>query len=217
MMPAITASPAVPISGGFFSSVSASATKAWNICVFAPGSSSSEVVCVRLSGVVSDMAATLAADRTVPGVTARGCTIWYMKFESSVRIAATPERVWDIFFAVEHWPEWTESISSVERLEPGPLKIGSRTKIKQPKFPVALWEVTELVDGEFFEWVATGPGVRTTAGHRVMADGDGAIAISTVVQAGPVGRLIGLVSKKLSNRYLAMEGAGLKVRAESGT
>jgi uncharacterized membrane protein len=140
-----------------------------------------------------------------------------MKFEKSVRIAASPERVWEIYFDVERWPEWTESISTVERLEPGPLTIGSRARIKQPKLPEALWEVTELVEGEYFEWVATGPGLRTTAGHRVVADGDDAIATATVVQAGPVGRLIGLVTKRLTNRYLAMEGAGLKARAESTT
>jgi uncharacterized membrane protein len=140
-----------------------------------------------------------------------------MKFEKSVRIAATPQRVWEVFFDVERWPEWTESISTVERLEPGPLKVGSRTKIQQPKLPQALWEVTEIVEGEYFEWMATGPGVRTTAGHRVVADGDGAIATSTVIQAGPVGRLLGLVWKNLTNRYLEIEGAGLKARSESGT
>lgn len=140
-----------------------------------------------------------------------------MKFEKSVRIAATPQRVWEIFFDVERWPEWTESISTVERLEPGPLKIGSRTRIKQPKLPEALWEVTELAEGEYFEWVATGPGVRTTGGHRVVADGDGAIAISTIVQAGPLGWLAVLIWRNLTHRYLEIEGAGLKARAESGT
>ena len=139
-----------------------------------------------------------------------------MRFEKSIRIAAPPERVWEIFFDVARWPEWTESISTVERLESGPLKVGSRTKIQQPKLPEATWEVTEIVEGEYFEWVATGPGVRTTGGHRVAADGDGAIATATAIQAGPLGVVLGLVWKNLTNRYLEMEAAGLKARSESG-
>jgi uncharacterized membrane protein len=137
-----------------------------------------------------------------------------MRFESSVHIEASPARVYEVFSDVERWPEWTASITSVERLEPGPLTVGSKTRIKQPKLPVAVWEVTELVEGSHFVWVATGPGVRTVAGHYVEADGTGARAISRIDQQGPGGWLIGTIYKGLSNRYLAMEGAGLKARSE---
>jgi uncharacterized membrane protein len=142
------------------------------------------------------------------------CTIWYMKFESAIHIDAPTARVYEVFSDVERWPEWTDSVTSVERLDPGPLQIGSKTRIRQPRLPVAVWEVTEVVEGSHFVWVAKGPGVTTVGGHYVENDGTGARAISRVDQQGPGGWLIGVLTKGLTNRYLAMESAGLKARAE---
>jgi uncharacterized membrane protein len=139
-----------------------------------------------------------------------------MRCESAVTIDAPAQRVWEVFSDVERWPEWTESVTSVERLDPGPLRIGSKARIKQPKLPVAVWEVTELVEGHYFAWVSTGPGVRTTGGHRVETTPAGTvIATSTVDQEGPLGPLFGRLLKKLTDRYLAIEGAGLKARSEA--
>ena len=139
-----------------------------------------------------------------------------MRCESAVTLDAPAQRVWEVFSDVERWPEWTESVTSVERLDAGPLRIGSRTRIKQPRLPVAVWEVTELVEGEYFTWVSTGPGVRTTGGHRVETTSAGTVvATSTVDQEGPLGPLFGRLLKKLTDRYLAIEGAGLKARSEA--
>ncbi|MGH8829220.1 MAG: SRPBCC family protein [Jiangellaceae bacterium] len=137
-----------------------------------------------------------------------------MRFETTTSIAATPQQVWEVYADVERWPEWTASVTSVERLDPGPLRVGARTRIKQPKLPVAVWEVTELVDGERWVWVATGPGVTTTAAHEIRASDSGATATATIDQNGPVGALIGRLTRGLTERYLALEGAGLKARSE---
>jgi uncharacterized membrane protein len=138
-----------------------------------------------------------------------------MRFESSVVIQAPPARVWEVFSDVQRWPEWTETIDSVERLDDGPIQVGARTRIRQPKLPVAVWTVTELVEGEYFEWVSRGPGIRTTGGHRVVATPAGTVATSTIVQEGPLGRLFGRLLANLTNRYLALEGEGLRKRCES--
>ena len=138
-----------------------------------------------------------------------------MRFESSTQIDASPARVFEVFSDVERWPEWTASVTSVERLDPGPLRVGSRARIRQPKLPVAVWEVTEIVDGSHFVWVAKSPGVTTVGGHYIEASGEGSLAISRIDQNGPAGWLIGSLTKGLTNRYLAMESAGLKARAEA--
>ncbi len=75
-----------------------------------------------------------------------------------------------MFSDVERWPEWTPTVDSVERLDEGRIHIGAKTRIRQPKLPVAIWEVTELDEGEYFEWVSNAPGIKTTGGHRVVSD-----------------------------------------------
>lgn len=40
-------------------------------------------------------------------------------------------------------------------------------------------------------------------------------AVATIDQRGPGGWLIGMVYGRLTNRYLATEGAGLRARAEA--
>jgi uncharacterized membrane protein len=139
-----------------------------------------------------------------------------MKFESSVTVQAPPERVWEVFSDVAKWPDWTPTINSVERLDDGPIHLGARTRIRQPKLPVAIWEVTELVDGEYFAWVSRAPGIRTTGGHRVTATPQGTVATSTIIQEGPLGWVFGKVYANLTRRYIELEGESLKKVSEKG-
>jgi uncharacterized membrane protein len=139
-----------------------------------------------------------------------------MRFEDSVTIDAAAARVWAVYSDVERWPEWTASVTSVELLDPGPLRVGSRARIRQPRLPVAEWTVTDLDEGRSFTWVARGPGVRTTGTHLVERDGDRARATAVLEQGGPLGPVVGLLTRGLTRRYLAMEAAGLKARAEAG-
>ena len=75
------------------------------------------------------------------------------KFEVTRHIDAPPQAVWPVISDVARWPEWLPTINTVERLDEGPLRIGSRARVTQPKLPKAEWEVTELVDGR----LALGP------------------------------------------------------------
>lgn len=138
-----------------------------------------------------------------------------MRFEASIRIEAPPQQVWEIYSDVERWPEWTASVTSVERLDSGPFGLGSRARVRQPKLPTTVWTVTELVDGSHFLWEAKGPGVTTVGGHLVEADGDGTRATARLDQHGPGGAVIGWLTAALTRRYLKMEVHGLKARAES--
>ncbi len=149
------------------------------------------------------------ADRGFPHSGAT-CTIWYMMLESSVTIAAPAADVFTSYLDVERWPQWSETVTTVKRLDPGPLEVGSRTTIKQPRLREAIWEVTELQQGRSFTWVSRAPGVISTARHVVAPMSGGAVVTLSVEQAGPLGGLVGLLTKRLTARYLALEGAGLK-------
>jgi uncharacterized membrane protein len=139
-----------------------------------------------------------------------------MRFEATIDIAAPAEQVFEVYADVERWPEWTASVTSVERLDDGPLRVGSQARIKQPRLPVAVWEVTDLVPDRTFTWVARGPGVVTTGSHLVtpVEGSDRVTVTASVDQEGPVGWLIGLLGRRLTNRYLETEVRGLKARCE---
>ena len=137
-----------------------------------------------------------------------------MRFEDSSVIAAPAATVWAIYSDVERWPDWTASVTSVELLDVGPLRVGSRVRVRQPRLPVAEWTVTEIDAGRWFTWVARGPGIRTTGTHLVVPHGDGARATAILDQGGPLGPVVGFLTRGLTRRYLAMEATGLKARAE---
>jgi uncharacterized membrane protein len=139
-----------------------------------------------------------------------------MHFEVSAEVSAPARRVFDTYADVEQWPSWTASVTSVERLDDGPLRVGSRARVRQPRLPVAVWEVTELVPGQSFTWVARGPGVRTTGTHRVTPVAEGKVMVTAILdQAGLFGPIAGLMTRGLTQRYLNTEVQGLKEHCES--
>ena len=133
-------------------------------------------------------------------------------FQTTRHIDAPVQRVWDVLFDVARWPEWTPTIKSVERLEDGPFQVGSRAEVRQPKLPRAVWEVTEVVDGQSFTWEATGPGLRTIARHEVVPDADGTEVTLSIEQTGPMGVVAGIVWGRLTQRYSELEAESLGKR-----
>jgi carbon monoxide dehydrogenase subunit G len=138
-----------------------------------------------------------------------------VRFETSIDISATPARVWSVMADVERWREWTESISRIEKLTPGDLRVGSRLRIRQPKIPSAIWEVTVWEPERYFEWQNSGPAMRSIAGHRITPQSQGCRVELFVDQKGPAAGLLGLLLRRLANSYLQMEVTGLKRRSES--
>jgi hypothetical protein len=49
---------------------------------------------------------------------------------------------------VEGWPAWTESMREIKRREDGPLVVGSRSRVTQPKGQPMVWTVP-------LAWLAT--------------------------------------------------------------
>ena len=138
-----------------------------------------------------------------------------MRQQTTVTVPAPCTRVWEVMTDVERLPELTRSMTSVEKLDPGPLHVGSRVRIRQPKLPVAVWTVTELVENHHFTWVATGPGMRTTAEHIVTSFGhDTSKLCLRIDQSGPVGGVVSRLYKGLTGRYLDLEATGVRRRAE---
>lgn len=138
-------------------------------------------------------------------------------FQTEIEINASPDRVWSIMRDVERWPEWTPTVTAVTLRNPGPLAVGSRAAIRQPKLPPALWRVTELDDGRrTFTWVNAAPGIRVIAKHSVVPAAQRSRASLSVAFEGLLGPLLAWMTRKLNEEYLALESQGLKSCSESG-
>ena len=150
-----------------------------------------------------------------------------MHHETSIEITASPELIWSTLSEVERWPEWTNSVTEVERLDTGDFGVGSRARVKQPGMPRLTWEVTEYAPGEVFSWASKLPGVTTTGGHR-FAPGpsgrgsgsdveSGRVTVTlTLDQEGFLAPVVWRLTGSRSRRYVQMEAEGLKRRCESG-
>src|SRR6188768_176279 len=95
-----------------------------------------------------------------------------MRFEKSIDINAPQQRVWDVLSAIETWPQRIETVDTVELLTPAPITEGSRVRLKQPKLPEGIWDVTAWDAPSYFEWTQKMTGTTSVAGHRVEALGE---------------------------------------------
>jgi uncharacterized membrane protein len=139
-----------------------------------------------------------------------------MKYERTTVVAADPTRVWEVLSDVERWPERIAVYQSVERLDEGPLQVGSRARVKQEKLAAGVWEVTELVAGESFVWASRQPGVRLVGRHSATAEPDGAARLTlTFEHSGAMAWMVTLLLGRLVRRYVDIESAALKAAAES--
>jgi hypothetical protein len=139
-----------------------------------------------------------------------------MRFEETGAARVGVARVWAALVDVTDWARWSRSITSVERLDEGPLRVGSRARVRQPGMPDLVWVVDELREPEVFVWSTRSPGIRTVGSHVLTALPDGGTRIELAVdQSGPLAGLVGLLTGRRTRRYLGYEAAALKAAAEA--
>lgn len=135
--------------------------------------------------------------------------------DSSIEIEAPTSVVWDVFVDVERWSTWTASIERITPLDGPGIEVGNRFEIQQPKFPKLVWEVTAVEPGTSWTWEQRSPGGTTLATHELVDLGGGRTLVrQRIDQRGPIGVLVGAITRGLTRRYLALEGEGLKATSE---
>ncbi|WP_431234670.1 SRPBCC family protein [Mycolicibacterium psychrotolerans] len=137
-----------------------------------------------------------------------------MLSSSSVGIEAPADLVWDVFSDVEHWPDWTPSVTRLRGLDGAHLAVGRRFAIKQPRLPKLVWTVTDIEPGVSWTWEQRSPGGLTSARHEVTPAAGGAVVRQELAQRGIVGSVVGVLMRRMTRRYLAMEAQGLKAHSE---
>jgi uncharacterized membrane protein len=134
----------------------------------------------------------------------------------TVNIDAPPQKVFAVLCDVERWPEWTPTMSRVQRLDKGPFSVGSRAEVRQPKLRPAVWQVTQLEENRDFTWATGSAGLRMKAGHLIEASGSGGSRVALSFEmSGLIAPLVSRLYGSLIEEYIATESQGLKKRSES--
>jgi hypothetical protein len=137
--------------------------------------------------------------------------------ESNILIDADCAAVWDVLSNVADWPRWLPTVTEVQPLDGRPVLVGNRFFVRQPSLRPCVWQVGRVEVPHAFVWETRSPGVRMIAEHTVapLAGGKSSVCLRFSF-SGPLGRIVGLVFRGLTNRYLAQEAAALKTRVEQG-
>ena len=137
-------------------------------------------------------------------------------FRYVVDIKVSPARVWAVMLDVEHWPEWTTSVTRVQRMDIGPLTLGSRTRIWQPGLMPAVWQVTSLDEKRrIFAWTAHPFGIKIVGHHQVDPLGLTSRVTLSLNYAGPLGSVMARAYRDVNWDYITREGNGLRKRCEA--
>lgn len=138
-----------------------------------------------------------------------------MTIVHQLAIAAPIERVWDLTADIERWPSVTPTITGVERLDEGPLGVGSRARLVQPRQRPRVWTVTRFEPGSVFEWHAPVGWMTMTARHRLDDVDGGCLNTLEVELHGRGSSLVErLVGSKL-HQAIATENEGFRQAAEA--
>jgi hypothetical protein len=139
-----------------------------------------------------------------------------MSIDVVIGINASEDRVWSVLTDVERWREWTASMTSVIRVDSGPLVVGSKARIKQPRLGTLVWTVTELSPRRSFVWEAKRPGLTLVAGHHIDIAGPSSVNLTLSVELrGLVAGVFEPLGKRTVRRSIQLEAEGHKRRAES--
>ena len=136
---------------------------------------------------------------------------------SDVVIDATVDEVWALTIDVERWPDSTPTMTSIERLDDGPMRVGSTARVVQPKQRPTVWTVTAIDAPHTFEWEAKVFGVSMVATHHLVPLDDGSRCRNELrlrlsgVGSGLMRRLLGSTLRKT----IETENQGFKRVAEA--
>lgn len=140
-----------------------------------------------------------------------------MEITDTTTIDAPIERVWELTLDIDRLPETTPTVAAVERLDGGPVRVGSRARLKQPGLPARTWTVEAVDPPHRFAWTTHLLGVRMTGIHELeRLEPDRCRLTLRIRFEGRGAGLLGRLSRGSVGKALAAENAGF-ARAAAAT
>lgn len=149
------------------------------------------------------------------------CTKWYSTLMAPAPITNTLDMeapidtVWALTMDIESWPEISPTMTSVRRLDDGPIRVGSQALVKQPAQRPTTWTVTGLEAPTLFEWTARVLGVTVTASHVLEATSSGCRNTLSVEMSGRGSRLLAAIAGRQIRQAITLENEGFRAAATS--
>lgn len=98
----------------------------------------------------------------------------------------------------------------------GPLSLGSRTRIWQPRLRPSVWCVTSLDERSYsFTWATHSYGLKVIARHQIIPARTNSRVVLTLAYTGLLGAIMSRAYRKLTMDYLTREGTGLRNYCEA--
>jgi len=137
-----------------------------------------------------------------------------VRLTHEIDVLAPVERMWSLTEDLEAWPAVTPTMTSVQRLDDGPLRTGSRARVVQPRQRPAVWRVRSVEPPHAFVWEATTSGMRLVAGHHLTEVDGGTRNLLVLDVLGAGGVVLGRLARPVLRRALATENDGFRRVAE---
>lgn len=136
------------------------------------------------------------------------------RWEHSIAINATPDRIWQVMSDIERWPEWTPSVLSVKKLTDGPLARGTTARVHARGTPESTWTVSDSTPAKSFTWGTKVRGAVTSAGHVIEPTDSGSRVTLSIQIGGIAATLLKPILRRGIRENLRLEAEGLKRRSE---
>lgn len=123
-------------------------------------------------------------------------------------VSADQERLWRFVGDLDGWDRMLPTVDAVSRVgPPGPVAVGTRFRVRQPRLAEAEYVVTEWAPPARFTWEAVARGVRTTARHELLPEGGATRLVLGLEWSGAAAWLVRLLYSRLTRSYLEQEAA----------
>lgn len=137
-------------------------------------------------------------------------------YKTCVVINRPQTHVWRVLSALEEWPQWTPTMTSVRCLSGR--GVGAVYEVRQPGLPKSHLTITDWNEGQSFTWVAREKPSSTVADHVLTTiDENHTEATLTISMSGPMVALVWMLWGRKIRRFVDTEAASLKSRVESVT
>ena len=135
--------------------------------------------------------------------------------EASLETSAPPDRVWQVWSDVNHWPEWNPDMKA-SRID-GPLKLGATGNIDTRSGGKHDVVVTHFEQGRSFELESTAlPGTKMAIRATIAPSGSGSRITQGFEPRGLLSPIVGpMMGGQILKTFNAVLG-GLKQKVESG-